>query len=427
MGFKRIEVQSVSYDGEDVVLEHQDLVSATIWNRFVENSASRYNRPDTVLNIATDDLIIGSTGSFDEAWGVVPPSNRACDSTYGELFLVWLDLAWTFHSGSGDGTIKVYGGTDRSAMTLLHTSTLLNGFDGSFNGRIVVDEDSSIYTNIHGTATPYYISVIGTRSNSTTNFILSSLDIYYRKYLDTTGVYDYEGNLLSEFTTATGRFGSTNGFTGTGGVISDTFNQSNLGSIALSSGTYPSTVEFSHFRWDGIGGTYGDITSGFTGDSSAYSLDYTRVISNLRFYNNRLDGNLTTVWKNVFSDTASGDHNLKMKLWNDSGTTYANISGGALEVGATGVNVTLGAFDQNGWFPITYSGLTYEEDGRVSLTVSFTMSAFSLPTVTQKVYIDSSIQDSITLSVVGAMRYETTNISTMSPFGIIKHSCEWTL
>ncbi|MCK4522135.1 MAG: hypothetical protein KAU20_06165, partial [Nanoarchaeota archaeon] len=174
-------VKTVAFSGTEVILEHNDEVTETLWNRSVENGASSYYLPAVAIAMNAE-----TSFNYDdqkELYGCIPPSNPAAGSANEEYFLCQYEYYWEWVSGAGDGYVRLSSGTVLGSETVLDTHVLGSGGSGSRTGTFLAGT-CQYYTSVLGSAFCQYFKMELLSQNTAPRSIykIMGLNVYYRKY-----------------------------------------------------------------------------------------------------------------------------------------------------------------------------------------------------------------------------------------------------
>ena len=182
MAITTVNMKTEIFDGNNVMQEHNDTVTDTLWTRGAKNGACSYYLPALCISIGSPGFAIGYPGAgliyIEDLWGCIPPSNPACASGYGEKADLMMKTQVVKVSGTS-AKIEVFGGTDRTAMVSLGSWSFTAS--GSQDLTIATAIPISTYDNPLGKATPYFVHAKFT--NISGNFTMDYFDMFYRKYL----------------------------------------------------------------------------------------------------------------------------------------------------------------------------------------------------------------------------------------------------
>jgi len=182
MAIVAVNMKTETFDGNNVMQEHNDTVTDTLWTRGAKNGACSYYLPALCASVGFPGFALGYAGLgilyIEDLWGCIPPSNPACAAGYGEKADLMMKTAVRKVSGTS-AKIEVFGGTDRTAMSSLGSWTFTAS--GSQNLTVATAIAVPTYDNSSGKASPYFVHV--EFSNISGHFTIDFFDMYYRKYL----------------------------------------------------------------------------------------------------------------------------------------------------------------------------------------------------------------------------------------------------
>jgi hypothetical protein len=168
-----------SFDPTGIVLQHDDTVTAAMWNRFVSNGATSYSMWRNA--IANSRLMAFETGCYS----CIPPTNVGVFLSGGlaEKAAVRLTVVWATVSGAGvDGVVRLMGGTSLSALGTLDEHTL-DAASGTYPVNVATPVDLPGFAVSGGdmVASPYWL-VVQTENPAATSMVMRDLHVRYSRY-----------------------------------------------------------------------------------------------------------------------------------------------------------------------------------------------------------------------------------------------------
>lgn len=176
-------ITTAAFSGSEIILEHNDEVTVTFWNRSVDSGSASYYLPAVAISLSL--AITFDYDNQDTLYGCVPPSNPAAGSANEEYYTVYYEYAWELVSGPGYGYVELNSGSTYG--TLANDDLHVLGSTGSTGTRsgTWAAGTSTYYDSPLGSAAPYYLEAVLYSQNTAPRSIykITSFNVYYRKHI----------------------------------------------------------------------------------------------------------------------------------------------------------------------------------------------------------------------------------------------------